>query len=358
MRIALDMTFLVPGTTGGRETYARSLLTALRQQRPDWALTTVVPREAAGSGWWSELADDTVVLSGASGVSRARWALAEQFAVPRAVRGYDLLHSLGNFAPGRPSVPQIVTVHDAMWLRVSDAAPPPVRALTTALVRRGAAGSRVVLTGAHAAKADLVELLGIAAEKIRVVPNGVALTGSGERKAGRRLCGLSDDGRRLVLSVSSNLPHKNLPALVEAASLLDGALVCCVGAGTERLSGNAVVGLGAVDSQALEDLYAAADVVALPTRYEGFGLPVLEAMARGVPVACSDLDVLREVGGDAVATFDNADPASIAATVADLLAGGAQVDAQVARGSARVGQFSWSHHAEQVAAIYEEVAGG
>ena len=359
MRVALDMTYLVPGTTGGRETYARSLLAALRRQRPDWQLTTIVPREAAGPGWWADDADDTIVLERASGISRPRWVLAEQVSVPRAARDHDLLHSTGNFAPARCSVPQVVNVHDAMWLRVPDAASAPVRALTTALVKSGAAASELVITGAEAAKHDLVGLLDIDPAKIRVIPNGVAVNGEGDRQAGRQLCGLgSDDQRRLVLSVSSNLPHKNLVALAAAAPGIQDALVCFVGAGTDRIRGESVLGLGAVDAKSLEDLYAAADVVALPTRYEGFGLPVLEAMARNVPVACSDIAVLQEVGGGAVSTFDSSNESSIAETVNRVLAGGPAIDDQVVRGHAHALKFTWDAHAAEVAECYESVARG
>jgi len=109
--------------------------------------------------------------------------------------------------------------------------------------------------------------------------------------------------------------------------------------------------LGAVGAEQLEGLYAAADVVVTATRFEGFGLPVLEAMARGVPVACSDLPVLREVAGDeAAAWLDPGDPASVAAAVRRALA---SRDELRAAGLARAAGFSWAAAARATAQVYE-----
>ena len=126
-----------------------------------------------------------------------------------------------------------------------------------------------------------------------------------------------------MLSVASDLPHKNLAALIDGLAALDERPVLAfAGHGTDtgdlraRAAQAGVADdvrlLGAVDPDRLESLYAAAAVVATPTRFEGFGLPVLEAMARGVPVACSELPVLREVAGDAAVYFDASDPSSVA----------------------------------------------
>ena len=99
VRVGLDLLFLVPGQTGGRETYARELVRGLAAERPDLELTALVNREtaAAGAGFWSEAAH--VIEVGSSGVARGSWALGELWRLPRAARGLDVLHSPANFAP-------------------------------------------------------------------------------------------------------------------------------------------------------------------------------------------------------------------------------------------------------------------
>jgi glycosyltransferase involved in cell wall biosynthesis len=106
----------------------------------------------------------------------------------------------------------------------------------------------------------------------------------------------------------------------------------------------------------LEELYAAADALVTATRYEGFGLPVLEAMARDVPVACSDLPVLREVAGDAAVWLDPGAPASIAAALGEVLAGGEAIERLRAAGRERAARFTWEAAARATADAYERAA--
>jgi glycosyltransferase involved in cell wall biosynthesis len=108
--------------------------------------------------------------------------------------------------------------------------------------------------------------------------------------------------------------------------------------------------LGAVGPERLEALYAAASVVVTATRFEGFGLPVLEAMARGVPVACSDLPVLREVAGNAATYLRPEDPDSVAAAIRTALADAERLRAA---GRERAARFSWAAAARATAEVYE-----
>jgi glycosyltransferase involved in cell wall biosynthesis len=252
----------------------------------------------------------------------------------------------------------VLTVHDAIWLREPDTVPAAVRALTTAMVRPAAHRARRVLTPSAASRDDLVRFLGLPAERIDVVPNGLApVPGTGDRARGRALAGVPD-GRPIALSVASNIAHKNLGALVEAIGVVPPEarpVAVFAGRSTHALgAGDDVRTLGAVEPGDLEDLYAAADVLVLPTRYEGFGLPVGEALARGVPVACSDIAVLREIAGDAAAYFDPRDPRSIAAAIEAVLAGGPEVERRRATGRERAARFTWEAAAQGVARAYEE----
>ena len=197
------------------------------------------------------------------------------------------------------------------------------------------------------------------------MPHGVTPpSGTGSAEAARRLLAAGD--RPVALAVGAHLPHKNLSGLLAGLAALpapERPLLAIAGQGTddgELAREAAALGveddvrlLGAVDRGTLEDLYAAATLLISPTLHEGFGLPILEAMVRGVPVACSDLPVLREVAGDDAVYLDPHDPRSIARALADTRAHGAEVERRRQAGLRRAGAYTWRAAAERTAAAYE-----
>ena len=360
MRVGFDLLFLVPGETGGRETYARELMRGLAAERPDLELTAFVNREtaAAGAGFWSESAH--VVEVGSSGVARGSWALGELWRLPRAVRGLDVLHSVANFGPLHGGGVRVLNVHDVLWRMLPDTVTPAMRVGTNVLVTAAARRADRVITGSQVAAADVVRELKVPAERVSVVPNGVTVPPA----AAPAPADLGQGSRPVALSVATDLPHKNLGALVDGLALVPAGarpVLAFAGHGTDTgaLRARAIERgvlddvrlLGAVGD--LEAVYAAAALMVTATRFEGFGLPVLEAMARGVPVACSDLPVLREVAGDAAVWLDPGDPASIGRAITAALA-----DAERLRtaGRARAERFSWAAAARATADVYERAA--
>lgn len=353
MIVGLDLLFLDPGRTGGRETHTRELLTAIaaRDDRPRLVAFLGADAAAAGRGWWTELPDRVVVLPRASARRRVSWALGEAVAVGRAAAraGVDLVHGPANFAPLAGPFARVVTVHDVGFRRLPELMTPAMRLGTELLVPPAARRAHRVITVSAASRDDLVSQLKVAPERIEVIPNGIAPPPSSPPSA----------ERRAILTVATNLPHKNLGAVVEAVARLDDAPPLVVaGAGTDdgplaaraaQLGVDATF-LGAVSTATLDRLYAEAAVYVTATLYEGFGLPVLEAMARGVPVVCSDLPVLREVAGDAAFFTDPRDPAAIAATIQRALADGG---ARTAAGRERAAMFTWEAAAEATLATYE-----
>ena len=368
MHVGLDLLFLVPGESGGRETYARRLLAALREIRPDLQVTTFVNDETAraGRGWWSEHADRTLALRSVRAADRRSWAAGELVGVRRAAAaaGVDVLHAPANFAPWGGPFAIVLTLHDVLFRLRPELMSPAMRWGTEALIRPALVRADRVITVSSASAEDIERQLGVPRSRIDVVPNGADTPQAGDATAARTRFGLGD--RPIALSVATDLPHKNLPALLEGLRTLAPAerpLLVAAGHGTDTgplaqrardlgLEGDVRL-LGAVSQADLEDLYRAARIVITATLHEGFGLPVIEAMARGVPVACSDLPVLREVAGTDAVFFDPRDPASIAGALARATAGGADLERLGEAGPRRARTFTWAAAAEATAGAYE-----
>lgn len=368
MRVGLNLVFLVPGETGGMETYARELLPALAA-RGDIELTAFVNRTAARAGGpWADVADQVVVPVDVQ--RRVEWVRGEQQHVPRLARraGIELVHSLASTAPLRGGPVRVTTIHDLNYRMVPEAhfglRALGMRLLVPAAARR----SHRVIVDAASTRADLVEHLGIESSKVDVVPLAAASPGSAPATPEPELRERLDLGDRpLVLSVSAKRPHKNLARLLRAAAVIPAErrpLLVLPGYPTphegelRELAGR--IGMAAwvrfpqwLSPPDLEGLYALATCCVFPSLYEGFGLPVLEAMARGVPVACSNRSSLPEVAGDAALLFDPVDQAAITEALERLL-GDQKLAARLRQaGEERARRFTWEAAAAGTVASYE-----
>jgi glycosyltransferase involved in cell wall biosynthesis len=238
-----------------------------------------------------------------------------------------------------------------------------------ALVPMAARRSDRIITDSHATAVDVERFIGIDPDKLDVVGLGVGTTLRATPLGGRELrerLGCGPD-RELVLTVSAKLPHKNLRRLLGALALIEPdrrPLLVAPGYHTphedELRSRAAELGierdvrfLGWISAAELEGLYAAASCFVFPSLAEGFGLPVLEAMVRGVPVACSARGSLAEVAGDAALLFDPESEPAIAAAIRDLLADPALRDRLRDAGRAQAARFTWSATADGTLASYE-----
>jgi glycosyltransferase involved in cell wall biosynthesis len=369
LHVGLNLIYLVPGKTGGMEKYARELIPALARERSDLRLTVFVNREAAEAGGpWRDVAQEVLVPVGAS--RRTEWVRGEQQLLPRlgARAGIDILHSLGSTAPVWGRFRRVVTIHDLIY-RIYPEAHSGLRALgMRVLVPLAARRADRVIAPSRSTHDDLLRLLGVSTGKIDVVPEGVSPPAEATPEAElRRRLGLDD--RTVVLSTSAKRPHKNLMRLLEAWTLLphDGRPVLVLpGYPTSheaQLREHAArLGLesdtrflGWVSSGDSEGLFSLASCFVFPSLYEGFGLPVLEAMARGVPVACSDRGSLAEVAGDAARVFNPEDPRAIADAVSRLLSDPLAAEALRVAGRDRAGQFTWAAAAAGTLRSYDRV---
>ena len=360
LTVGLNLIFLVPGETGGMEVYARELIAAMAALAPAGTrFVAFINREAADEpGPWRDLARPVVV--GVRASKRSEWVRGEQVLLPRlaAREGVDLMHSLASTAPAWGRYRRIVTVHDLIYRRFPEAHAGlralGMRALVPLAVRR----SDRVIADSTSTKQDLVDLLGTPASRIDVVPLGI---GTLERVAPlpepelRERFELGE--RRVLLSLSAKRPHKNLAVLLEACALLEPRPILILGGyrtayelelqERARALGIAddVRWLGWLDGAELEGLWRISAGFVFPSLYEGFGLPVLEAMARGVAVACSTGSSLPEVAGDAALLFDPGDPRAIADAIEQLLAGGPEIERLRAAGLRRAATFTWERTA-------------
>ncbi len=366
MHVGLNLIYLVPGETGGMEVVARELipelLAAAGESGRDLRFTAFVNREAAaaGDGPWGELLPAVTVPVNAR--RREQWVFGEQALLPllAARARVDLVHSLASTAPAWGPFRRVVTVHDLIYARFPEAHSGLRDRGMRVLVPLGVRRSARVITDSLSTRADLIELLGTPPERIDVAPLGFGVPprahplGAVATRARFRL-----GERRVLLSLSAKRPHKNLLALIDALSRIPverRPLLVLPGYPTwheaELRERATALGVAAdirfenwVTGEELEGLWALADAFVFPSLYEGFGLPVLEAMHRGVPVACADASSLPEVAGDAALLFDPRDVAAIAASIERLLGDPALARSLRAKGLARAREFTWARTA-------------
>ena len=374
MHVGLNLVYLVPGETGGMETYARELISALVRERPELRLTAFVNREAteANDGPWGEIVPAVTVPVRAR--RRVEWVRGEQQLLPPLARraGVDLLHSLGSTAPAWGRFKRVVTVHDLIY-KLYPETHGRLRALGMAqLVPLATRRSHRIIAPSQATRDDLVRLLGAPEGKVDVVLEGVGasqVTAASEDDL-RVRHGLGD--RRIVLTASAKRPHKNLERLLDALALIPAdrrPLLVLTGYPTAYeptlrahaadlgLQGDTRF-LGWVPTADMEGLYRLSAGFVFPSLYEGFGLPVLEAMARGVPVACSGGGSLSEVAGDAAVVFDPLRPEEIAKAIETLLCDASVSERLRVAGLERASRFDWSTAARETAGVYQRALSG
>lgn len=366
-RVLLNLLYLDPGRTGGMEVVARALLPELVQALPTgWDLVPLMnARGAASDGPWQDLDIHSVPVDVSN---RVAWVRAELQAVPREVTatGATLLHSLGNTGPWRAPVPRSVTVNDLIHHRVPHPGLALKSRITGGFVAGGARRADRVIVAAAQTRDDLVDLASVDPSHIDVVPYGVSAPVHAPTPEAELRERLNLGDRPLILSPSARQPHKNLLRLIEAHALLDGPRPLLVLPGYATAHDDSlnqrtralgldhdVRWLGWIEQRDLEGLYACSELLVFPSLYEGFGLPVLEAMQRGLPVACSDRGSLAEIAGDAALIFDPETPSAIAAAVRTLHEDAALRERLVIAGRAQAARFTWEASAQGYVRSFE-----
>ena len=287
-----------------------------------------------------------------------------------AFRGIDVVHAPSVAVPPRSDAALVVTVHDAATELLPETF--PRRGLV--FHRRGmlAAHRRadLVIVSTAAAAEEVVAHSALTMDQIRIVHHGTSqvVAGDGVVRAARSTAGLGE--RPYVLWVGTREPRKNLTALLEAFQAVvrthdlphSLAIVGPKGwlhtdeaeQGHAEALGDRVRFLGPVRADRLVALYRGADLLAFPSLHEGFGLPVVEAMAQETAVVCSDIPVLREVGGDAARYVSPTDPEAWGETLIELLRDDRARSALARAGKVRAAEFSPERFVANTLAVYRE----
>jgi glycosyltransferase involved in cell wall biosynthesis len=274
--------------------------------------------------------------------SVVRDAVWYPFGLRRNGRDLDLLHCTTFRGPTKAPVPRVLTVHDLALLRYPEAFPRWHRLYGPVALRRTLRAADAVVAVSEFTKEETVALADVPAERISVVPNGVDEVFTPD--------GPATDGE-YVLAVATLEPRKNLGRAVEAARLA-GVELRVVGA--RGWGGVDVPGwVGEVPDAELAALYRGARCVLYPSVYEGFGLPVLEAMACGTPVVTSRGTAMEEVAGGGAVLADPLDVEALAAGVAEAKA---RRDELVPVGLERAREFPWTRSGDAVEALWKELA--
>jgi len=301
------------------------------------------------------------------------FSVRQQWAVPPLLRRHavSMYHSPYYLMPYRPGVPTVVTLHDVIPLQYPRCFTLNQRLLFGITVRLATRAARLVITVSAAAADTITKLLHVSAERMLVIPEAA---GAAFRPQSEATVDALRQRLRLpsayALYVGSNKPHKNLVRLVEAWGRLRPTQVALVIAGawdmrfpeapqqaTMLSLEQSVRFIGSVAEADLPALYSGARLFVFPSECEGFGLPVIEAMACGVPVACSTTPSLLEVAGDAALRFAPHDVEAMAEALRSLLTDTELRTELSRRGVARAAQFSWDATARATLAAYRRVLG-
>ena len=371
MRIAFDGTTLRPGRTGVGY-YTEHLLQHLAREAAGHEITVISNRPVDTT---VPLPPSVRVLASSTRIPRMVWM---QTLAPRMVRQLraDIVHFTNGMVPFASTVPTVVTIHDMSLTLLPQYHPPRRVFLNRPLVDLAARRSTRIITVSESSKRDIVRLYRLDPQFVQVVHEAAApafrrVTDAVELDRVRRRYQLRE---RIILYVGTIEPRKNLPLLIEGfarrrnSGELPHQLVCVGPYGwlsrdiedlIERLNvEDAIQFTGYVPFEELPALYSLAEMFVFPSIYEGFGLPVIEAMACGTPVITGNVAALAEIAGQAVEHVDRPDADTLGAAMVALANNRVRREQLAAHGVRRARTFSWARAARETLKIYWQAVSG
>lgn len=343
--VALDGIIFSLQRHGGITVYFRELLAQVVASGIAARLTLDLP-----------VIQDLTDLPGAQLAERRSARIGERFRHCRLPSGTRVFHSSYYRRPAQLDVPTVVTVHDFIYERFRRGPPKWVHmAQKHAAIRH----AQALICISESTRDDLLEWVGVRSDQtVHVIPNGVS-------EVFRPLAG-AVAVRPFVLFVGERRGYKNFALALATMAFLPEIELHCVGGGPlrdEEFAGcNASVRarvrhLGFVSDEALNTVYNHALCLFYPSRYEGFGIPVVEAMRAGCPVVCIDCKAVIEVGGDALERAEVEDPAALADAV-QRIQDSENRQKRIAAGIERASTFDWRRCHEQTLQVYRQLAAG
>jgi alpha-1,3-rhamnosyl/mannosyltransferase len=313
--------------------------------------------------------DETLEVLRPSGEMPSPFGLAQQRRVPPLLRGAAVYHSPYYLMPYRPGVPTVLTVYDLIPQLFPAGVSARARLWFRLAMRLALGAARQVICISEATRRDLLAHYRVDPARVSAIPLAPAAhfrpQSVEEQERVRAKFGLAGD---FALYVGINKPHKNLVRLVEAWAQVGAEAVLVIGGAwdarypqvKERVAelglGARVRFIGRVEEADLPGLYSACRVFVFPSLYEGFGLPVVEALACGAAVACSHTSSLPEVGGEAAAYFEPGDVGGMAEVLRQGLESGDWRLGVGERAVAQAARFSWDRTARATLAVYRREA--
>ena len=370
MKIGINLLYLIPGIVGGTETYAAGLLCGLASLDSGHEFVVFVNRDA--ERWPLPDGNFTRIICPVDGRNRQKRYAFEQFRLPFLLRKHcvDLVHSLGYVGPIMSPCPAVVTIHDTNYIDLAEAMPAirriPLRMISTAAAKRASS----VITVSMFSRQRIIKLLGLPQNRIIVIHEAPQLGIVEKRNAldWQNIQHRYNIVPPYVVAFGGGAIHKNIPRLLQAFAQIAGKIdhqLVLVGHLPPDYSVNAanripglqsrVITTGYVPSDYVGQLLSHADLFVMPTLYEGFGLPVLEAQQAGTVVACSTAGSLPEVAGAGAAFFDPLSVDSMAETIFRCIVD-SELRAQLYQeGQENLKRFSWEKAAKETLAVYHNV---
>ena len=348
MRVGLSLLTLSPGDMGGSETYARELVRALgRVGTLDYAVLVPARAKDAAEGLPAiEVKDPPVGTRGPLRILTTALQARRTKGVGDQVARFDAVHYPLTVPSPRVEAPTIVTLHDVQHRDLPEFFGPARRSFRRLAYDRAARSAAAVVVTSEFVSERARDVLDLDPGRIHVVP--LAIDHSVFRPG-------ADEREPLILYPARGWPHKNHARLFKAFAALretrQQLRLVLTGGGLERLEPlpEAVESLGEVSAAQLASLYRRAACLVYPSLYEGFGIPPLEAMACGCPVAASNAGAIPEVCGDAAVLFD---PTDVEAMAAAMLEADSRRDELVRLGLARAALFTWDEAARRHEDVY------